>query len=72
MAMVVRQVVEASRAPYGGPAENIRIEVSDIRIEVSVDFDGAARMSAQAAEGVVRESVVDIAERMFYGRDERG
>lgn len=26
--MVVKQVVEASRAPYGGPAENIRIEVS--------------------------------------------
>ncbi len=63
--MVVKQVVEASRAPYGGPAENIRIEVS-------VDFDGAARMSAQAAEGVVRESVVDIAERLFYGRDAAG
>lgn len=63
--MVVTQVVEASRAPYRHPAENIRIAVS-------VDFDGAARMSAQAAEGVVRESVVDIAERLFYGRDERG
>lgn len=62
--MVVTQVVEASRAPYWHPAENIRIEVS-------VDFGGAARMSAQAAEGVVRESVVDIAERLFYGRDER-
>ena len=63
--MIVRQVVEASRAPYGGPAENIRIEVS-------VDFDGAARMSAQAAEGVVREAVVDMAERLFYRREERG
>lgn len=60
--MVVKQVIEASRAPYGHPAESIRIEVS-------VDFDGAARMSAQAAEGVVRESVVDIAERLFYGRE---
>lgn len=61
--MDVRQVVEASRRTGGGAfAERIRIEVS-------VDFDGAARMSAQAAEGVVRESVVDIAERLFYGRE---
>ena len=49
--MVVKQVVEASRAPYGGPAENIRIEVS-------VDFDGAARMRVVLGVGARRPGAI--------------
>lgn len=60
--MVVRHVVEASK-PCGGREERIRIEVS-------VDFDGPRCPSANAAEGIVRESVIDIAKRLFFERGE--
>ncbi len=62
MAMVVRHVVDAERNSGGGYAERIRIEVS-------VDFEGAPRMSAQAAEAVVRDAVVDMADRLFFKRE---
>lgn len=34
-----------------------------------MDFDGAQRPSAQAAKAIVRESVVDIADRLFFKRE---
>ncbi|WP_204666810.1 hypothetical protein, partial [Enorma massiliensis] len=57
---------------FGARVAQKPVLIRTISYCTSTDFDGAARMSAQAAEGVVRESVVDIAERLFYGRDERG
>lgn len=60
--MVVRHVVDAERRALGGAVERIRIEAS-------VDFDGARQPSAQAAEAIVRESVVDIADRLFFKRE---
>lgn len=63
--MVVRHMVDAERRADGGAVERIRIEAS-------VDFDGAQRPSAQAAEAIVRESVVDIADRLFFKRDGSG
>lgn len=60
--MDVRHVVDADRRKAGSHER--------IRIEVYVDFDGAQRVSAQAAEGIAREAVVDIANRLFFKREE--
>lgn len=63
--MVVTHVVDAERRAGGDASESIRIEVS-------VDFDGAQRTSAKAVEAIVRESVIDIAARLFFKRDGSG